>query len=41
MLTRDNIVIITGEPTEDEKKGLDVAFRSGVVISVALGYSFR
>jgi hypothetical protein len=41
MLTRDNLVIITGEPTEDEKKGLDIAFRSGIVISIALGYSFR
>ena len=41
MLTRDNIVIVTGEPTEDEKKGLDIAFRSGIVISIAIGYSFR
>lgn len=41
MLTPDNVVIITGEPTEDEKRGLDIAFRSGVVISIAIGYSFR
>lgn len=41
MLTRDNIVIITGEPTEEERKGLDIVFRSGIVISIALGYSFR
>jgi hypothetical protein len=41
MLTPDNVVIITGEPTEDEKRGLDIAFRSGIVISIAIGYSFR
>jgi hypothetical protein len=41
MLTPDNVVIVTGEPTEDEKRGLDIAFRSGVVISIAIGYSFR
>jgi len=41
MLTPDNVVIITGVPTEDEKRGLDIAFRSGIVISIAIGYSFR
>lgn len=41
MLTPDNVVIITGEPTDDEKQGLDIAFRSGIVISIAIGYSFR
>ncbi|HTV24518.1 MAG TPA: hypothetical protein VMG12_37765 [Polyangiaceae bacterium] len=41
MLTPDNVVIITGEPTPDERKGLDIAFRSGIVISIAMGYSFR
>lgn len=41
MLTPDNVVIITGEPTEDERQGLDIAFGSGVVISFAIGYSFR
>jgi hypothetical protein len=41
MLTRDNVVIITGVPTEEDRRGLDIVFRSGVVISIALGYSFR
>lgn len=41
MLTPDNVVIITGVPTEEEKKGLDIVFRSGIVISIAIGYSFR
>lgn len=41
LLTHDNVVIITGEPTEEEKRGFAIAFRSGVVISLAIGYSFR
>jgi hypothetical protein len=41
MLTRDNVVIITGVPTDEDRRGLDIAFRSGVVISIAIGYSFR
>jgi hypothetical protein len=41
MLTRDNIVIITGVPTDEDRRGLDIAFRSGIVISIAIGYSFR
>jgi hypothetical protein len=28
-------------PTEEEKRALDAVFRSGVVISIAIGYSFR
>jgi hypothetical protein len=41
LLTADNVVIITGEPTEEERKGFDIAFRSSVVLSIAIGYSFR
>jgi len=41
LITGDNVVILTGEPTEEEKQGLDALFRSGVVISIAIGYSFR
>lgn len=41
LLTGDNVVILTGEPTKDEQDALDAVFRSGVVISVAIGYSFR
>jgi hypothetical protein len=41
LLTADNVVIVTGEPTPDEKQGLDIAFRSSIVISIAIGYSFR
>lgn len=41
LLTGDNIVIVTGEPTAEEQQGLDIAFGSSVVISIAIGYSFR
>jgi hypothetical protein len=41
LITRDSVEIITGEPTADERRGLDAAFRSSFVISIAIGYSFR
>ena len=41
LLGRDNVEIITGEPNAEERKGLDAAFRSSLVISIAIGYSFR
>jgi len=41
MLTPDNVVIVTGEPTADERQGIDVVFGSGIVISIAVGYSFK
>lgn len=41
LLGRDNVEIITGEPTAEERRGLDAAFRSSWVVSIAIGYSFR
>lgn len=41
LLTGDNVVIVTGEPNEDEQQGLDIVFGSSIVISIAIGYSFR
>jgi hypothetical protein len=41
LLTGDNVVIVTGEPTADERQGLDIAFGSSIVVSIAIGYSFR
>jgi len=41
LVTGDNVVILTGEPTKEEEEALDAVFRSGVVISVAIGYTFR
>jgi hypothetical protein len=39
--TENVVVIVTGEPTEDERQGIDIAFGSNIVISIAIGYSFR
>jgi len=41
LVGRDNVEIITGEPTPEEKRALEIAFQSSAVISVAIGYSFR
>ena len=41
LVSGDNVVILTGEPDEEEKRALQALFRSGVVISIAIGYSFR
>lgn len=41
LLGRDNVEIITGTPTAEERRALDIAFRSSLVVSVAIGYSFR
>lgn len=36
-----NLEIVAGNPTPDERRGFDIAFRSGPVITVATGYSFE
>jgi hypothetical protein len=41
LVSHDNVEIVTGVPTEEEKQALDIVFRSGVVVSIAIGYSFR
>jgi hypothetical protein len=41
LLSHDNVEIVTGEPTREEAQAFDVLFRSGAVLSVGLGYSFR
>lgn len=41
LLTADPVEIITGVPTEEEEKAFDVVFRSSIVISIGIGYSFR
>ncbi len=41
LVTRDNVEIITGEPTAEERRDLDALFGSSIVISIAIGYSFR
>jgi hypothetical protein len=41
LLSHDPVEIVTGTPNADEKRAFDVFFRSNIVITVALGYSFR
>jgi len=41
LVSGDNVVILTGTPDPEEKRALDILFRSGLVISLAIGYSFR
>ncbi len=41
LLSHDPVQVVTGTPTHDEQRGFDVAFRSNLVLTVALGYSFR
>ncbi|MET0794777.1 MAG: hypothetical protein ABW061_24875 [Polyangiaceae bacterium] len=41
LLSHDPVQVVTGTPNADEKRAFDIAFRSNIVITVALGYSFR
>ena len=41
LLNHDNLEILAGEFTHDEKRAIDVIFKSGVVISLAIGYAFE
>jgi hypothetical protein len=41
LLTGDNVVVVTGVPTEEERNALSVIFGSSIVLSFAIGYSFR
>lgn len=41
LLSHDPVQIISGTPTHDEQRAFDVLFRSNVVITGAVGYSFR
>jgi hypothetical protein len=41
LLNSHNLDILAGEFTADEKRAIDIAFKSGVVISLAMGYAFE
>jgi hypothetical protein len=41
LLGGDNVEIVTGVPSEDEEQAFDALFRSSVVLSLGIGYSFR
>jgi len=41
LLNKDNLDVLAGEFTPDEKRAIDIIFKSGVVISLAMGYAFE
>lgn len=41
LLNDDTVEILAGEFTHDEKRAIDVIFKSGLVISLAMGYAFE
>lgn len=41
LLSHDPVQVVTGKPNAEEQMAFDVAFRSSVVITLALGYAFR
>lgn len=41
LLSHDPVEVVTGTPTAQDEEAFDVAFRSNIVITVALGYTFR
>jgi len=41
VLSGDPVVVVTGTPTHDEEQALNAFFRSSIVATIALGYSFH
>jgi hypothetical protein len=41
LLKDDNVVVLAGNPTSDQKEVFQVAFRSGLVITIGTGYTFN
>lgn len=41
LLTEDPVEIITGVPTKEEEEAFGIIFRSSIVLSIAIGYSFQ
>ena len=41
VLGDDPVQVVTGTPTPDEEQALNAIFRSSIVMTIALGYSFR
>ncbi|HEY0469265.1 MAG TPA: hypothetical protein VGC79_33965, partial [Polyangiaceae bacterium] len=41
VLSEDPVEIQSGTPTHDEEQALNALFRSSVVVTIAIGYSFR
>jgi hypothetical protein len=41
LLNYDNYKVLAGSLTEEERLGFDIAFKGGLVLSLALGYAFK
>jgi hypothetical protein len=41
LLSHDPVQIVSGTPTRDEERAFDAFFRSSIVLTTAIGYSFR
>lgn len=41
VLSGDPVEVVTGTPSHDEEQDLNALFRSSIVFTIALGYSFR
>lgn len=41
LLNDDNYQVLAGELTDDERRGFDIAFGGGLVLSIAMGYAFE
>jgi len=41
VVSHDPVQVVTGTPSQAEQQGIDAAFHTGIVCTLALGYSFR
>jgi hypothetical protein len=41
LLSHDPVQVTSGTPTKDQQRAFDLAFRSNIVATIALGYAFR
>jgi hypothetical protein len=41
LLNKNNVELVDGSLTRDEKRAIDIVFKSGLVISLAWGYAFE
>ena len=41
LLNKNNYRVLAGEPTAEEKRGFNFAFKGGLVLGIAIGYAFE
>jgi hypothetical protein len=41
MLNKNNVVVLDGKLTHNERQAVDVLFKGGLVLSLAMGYAFE